>query len=157
MMDGPPFMCSNCKNQSHQFHEGNQREHLLKIDSLLLHIAFCDELGFMLDGTPMLIPLCLVNPFEANGSYPTMIILVLLSSSLLRCVLVFLTCTIQPNVHRCATLSFVPCQDSYGVIPTTLRVGDLFNKYTAVVTASPLKNPGRFFAFIMLHAVATTD
>jgi hypothetical protein len=41
-------------------------------------------------------------------------------------------------------------------MPSTTLVGDLFNKYTATTIASPQKYLGRFLAFIMLHAMATT-
>lgn len=34
---------------------------------------------------------------------------------------------------------------------------DRFSRYTAVVTASPQKMPGKFFAFSMHLAVPTTD
>jgi hypothetical protein len=68
VVDSPPFMSSHCKDQSHRFHAGNQHEHIFKVDSLLLQIAFRHELCFMLDDAPVLIPLCFVNPFEANGS-----------------------------------------------------------------------------------------
>jgi hypothetical protein len=68
MVDTPPFVCCHCKDQSNRFHAGNRHENLFEVDSLPLHIAFHDEPGWRLDDAPVLIPLCFVNPFEANRS-----------------------------------------------------------------------------------------
>ena len=60
-----------------------------------------------------------------------------------------------PNVRMKLTFGLRPCQDSNGVMPSTLLVGDLFKMNTAVVTASPQNSPGTFLAFSRLRAMPT--
>src|SRR6185503_1908889 len=81
---------------------------------------------------------------------------VLLSSSLARLGIVFLTCPTQPNVLRKDTSGFLPCQASNGVVPFRLLVGVRFRMNTAVLTASPQNAVGIFLAFSMLLAMPTT-
>jgi hypothetical protein len=62
----------------------------------------------------------------------------------------------HPKTRKCSTEGFLPCQASYGVLPSTERVKVRFSTCTAVVTASPQKKLGNFLAFIMDLAMPTT-
>jgi hypothetical protein len=68
VMNTLAFMCSNCKDQSHQLHSGNRREYLFKINPMLLHIPLHHRRRFMLDDTTLFILLRLEDLFETNGT-----------------------------------------------------------------------------------------
>ena len=78
---------------------------------------------------------------------------VLLSSSLLRNGLAFVTWPTHPNMRKNVTFGLRLFQALYDVHPSRALVGERLSMNTAVLTASPRNSAGIRFAFIIERAM----